>query len=70
MDWFTRNARELSELSIELDLHKQALVWAVGTGKLPSTCPGHFMHLLIEAKEEVDRLNTIQLMSDKLNGLE
>jgi hypothetical protein len=68
-DWFASNAREKAKLEEELRLHKQALVWAVGTGKLPATCPGHFMHLLIEAKVEVDRLNTVQLVSDKLNGL-
>jgi hypothetical protein len=45
----------LSEQVIEL--HQEALVWAVGTGQLPPTCPGHFMHLLIEAKEKADKLN-------------
>lgn len=43
----------------QLMLHEQALLWAVGTGKLPPTCPGHFMHLLIEAKEKVDKLNGV-----------
>lgn len=38
-------------------LHREALVWAVGTGKLPATCPGHFMHLLVAAKEKADKLN-------------
>ena len=40
----------------ERKLFKEALVWAVGTGRLPPTCPGHFMHLLIDAKQEVERL--------------
>jgi len=46
-----------NELVQLLELHEQALTWAVGTGKLPPTCPGHFMHLLIEAKDRVDQLN-------------
>lgn len=37
--------------------HEQALVWAVGY--LPPTCPGHFMHLLIEAKMKADKLNGV-----------
>jgi hypothetical protein len=41
----------------DIMLHKEALTWAVGTGQLPPTCPGHFMHLLIEAKEKADKLN-------------
>lgn len=41
----------------KLKLHEEALVWAVGY--LPPTCPGHFMHLLIEAKEKADKLNGI-----------
>lgn len=41
----------------KLVLHEQALVWAVGY--LPPTCPGHFMHLLIEAKEKADKLNGV-----------
>lgn len=41
----------------DIALHKEALTWAVGTGQLPPTCPGHFMHLLIEAKEKADKLN-------------
>jgi hypothetical protein len=49
--------RENQELLERLELHEQALTWAVGTEKLPPTCPGHFMHLLIEAKERVDLLN-------------
>lgn len=41
----------------DIDLYKEALVWAVGY--LPPTCPGHFMHLLIEAKEKADKLNGV-----------
>lgn len=43
----------------DINLHKEALTWAVGTGRLPPTCPGHFMHLLIEAKEKADKLNGV-----------
>jgi len=45
-----------------ITLHEEVLVWAVGTGTLPPTCPGHFMHLLIRAKNVVEELErTIKL---------
>lgn len=49
-----------------IELYEAAMVWAVGTGKLPPTCPGQFMGLMLAAKRQADAMNGVPSGENKL----